>query len=436
MNTKRSITIFITISVLSLGGNLLPESVSQPLEDQCIACHANLEGVLRTPVSEIPESVHGKWNLSCADCHGGDPTKQDSTTAKAEGTGYIGKPDTIEIPQFCGRCHSDPDYMKKFNPSLQVDQEQKYLTSQHGQQLKEGNEKVAQCVSCHSAHSVYTAVNPLSTVYPLNVPQTCAHCHADESIMESSGLPTDQFEKYVNSVHGKALFDGGDIIGAPTCNDCHGNHGATPPEVTSIGNICGTCHVRNRELFALSRHKEIFDELDFPECSTCHSHHLVIPTSDAMLGTGEESLCMDCHDPSDPPMIIGTSMQRMIMSVEAEKNLAAKVLHSAEQKGMLVDEGLFLLDKVKENLIDSRTFIHTFHIASVSASIAEGHENAVQARLIGEEALQDFDKRRTGFALSTVVVTFVAIGLYLKIREIESNQSDENLSVSPSPKEE
>ncbi len=70
------------------------------------------------------------------------------------------------------------------------------------------------------------------------------------------------------------LLEKGDLS-SPSCNDCHGNHGAVPPGVESISKVCGTCHVLNMELFEQSPHKKAFDENDYPECESCHGNHLV-----------------------------------------------------------------------------------------------------------------------------------------------------------------
>ena len=59
--------------------------------------------------------------------------------------------------------------------------------------------------------------------------------------MASHGIPMDQLALYKKSVHWHTLAEVGDIS-APTCNDCHGNHGAVPPGVDSVGNVCGQCH--------------------------------------------------------------------------------------------------------------------------------------------------------------------------------------------------
>jgi hypothetical protein len=41
--------------------------------------------------------------------------------------GYTGKPNPQQIPAFCGKCHSDANLMKKFDPALRVDQVQEYF---------------------------------------------------------------------------------------------------------------------------------------------------------------------------------------------------------------------------------------------------------------------------------------------------------------------
>ena len=54
--------------------------------------------------------------------------------------------------------------------------------------------------------------------------------------MAGYNIPTDVVTKYKQSVHYEALTKKGDLS-APTCNICHGNHGATPPGVESVANV-------------------------------------------------------------------------------------------------------------------------------------------------------------------------------------------------------
>ena len=95
---------------------------------------------------------------------------------------------------------------------------------------------------------------------------------------DGTPLPTNQFADYQKSVHYAALTKGNDLS-APTCNDCHGNHGAAPPGVGAVANVCGTCHAVFAQKFETSVHAQIFDK----GCVECHSNHAVLKPSDEML---------------------------------------------------------------------------------------------------------------------------------------------------------
>ena len=80
----------------------------------------------------------------------------------------------------------------------------------------------------------------------LYFPGTCGECH-----------DKDYVRAFRTSVHGQGLLKMGLIV-APSCNDCHGNHGAAPPGVASVGNVCGTCHALIAERFRNSSHAPAF----------------------------------------------------------------------------------------------------------------------------------------------------------------------------------
>ena len=87
---------------------------------------------------------------------------------------------------------------------------------------------------------------------------------------------------------------------APACNDCHGNHGAFPPGVSSIAEVCGQCHVNNAAFFERSPHKPAFDKSGLPECVACHGNHEIHRASDDMLGGQPGTVCRRCHEPGSP----------------------------------------------------------------------------------------------------------------------------------------
>ncbi|MFC2173603.1 cytochrome c3 family protein, partial [Acidobacteriota bacterium] len=171
----------------------------------------------------------------------------------------------------------------------------KYRTSGHGKALLgKGDSAAAQCVSCHAGHGVRRAESPLSRVNPKNVPETCGVCHADPAVMKGrSRKARTPPMPYKKSVHGNALLEKGDL-GAPACNDCHGNHAALPPMTSHISQMCRNCHVEQGTLFDSSLHKKAFEKHSWPECAQCHNNHLVRKPTDRMLGpTG---LCVYCHN--------------------------------------------------------------------------------------------------------------------------------------------
>src|SRR5262249_23258367 len=133
--------------------------------------------------------------------------------------------------------------MKRYNSSIRVDQAAEFATSVHGKRLAAGDTNVATCVSCHGNHGIKAVKDPTAPVYPTHIAETCGKCHSNADTMKTYGIPTDQVQKYATSVHFEALMKKQDIS-APTCNDCHGNHGSTPPGTSAVGNVCGTCHGR------------------------------------------------------------------------------------------------------------------------------------------------------------------------------------------------
>ncbi|TPW22082.1 MAG: hypothetical protein FD126_26 [Elusimicrobia bacterium] len=128
--------------------------------DTCVKCHATLEDKHAAIIKSFPRDIHKEKGLSCASCHGGDATKEDMGESMDPAKGFVGVPAPAEMAQFCGKCHSDPNFMRRYNPSLPTDQAAKYATSNHGLRLKGGNLGVATCASCHPAHSIRPPKDP------------------------------------------------------------------------------------------------------------------------------------------------------------------------------------------------------------------------------------------------------------------------------------
>ena len=421
-------------SIPSLFGMALPllmivamvSPTSAQKKSSCIECHIKLDDPrLSAPAKQFDTDIHRARGLSCNDCHGGDPNADAKDAAKDPRKGYLGKPKTVDIPAYCGKCHSDASLMKRFNPGLRVDQEREYYTSVHGQKLKAGETRAATCISCHSVHGIRSPSDPLSTVYPSNVAETCSKCHASADYMRGFGIPNDQYAKYKTSVHAQALYEKQDLS-APTCNDCHGNHGATPPGIASVANVCGQCHARQAELFQTSPHKAAFDQKELGECITCHSNHAIAKPGDQLLGTQQGALCVNCHSSGDKGFVAAGMMRSRIDELIASIDKSTKILSEAERKGMEVSKPKFELKGATDALTHARVLIHSSSAAEVEKVVGPGLDAAGKGYQAGLGALSELSFRRKGLAVSLVFILFLAVLVYLKIKQIESRQAAAN----------
>jgi predicted CXXCH cytochrome family protein len=412
------------LSLLLLAVSIEPAEAQTT--NSCIECHSRLEGEIGDPARRIKDDVHLSRGLSCNDCHGGDPTQADKTAAKNPSKGYLGRPRTVDIPAFCGKCHNDASFMKKFNPALRVDQEKEYSTSVHGRLLKTGNQKVATCISCHGVHGIRAISDALSSVYPLNVAETCAKCHAKQEYMGEFKIPTDQYQKYKTSVHAKALYERQDLS-APTCNDCHGNHGAAPPGIASVANVCGQCHARQGELFQASPHKVAFDRMQFGECIKCHNNHDIAAPTDEMIGTGDKTVCVACHKENDAGLIAAGQMRSMIDGLLGNIQKSHAILERAERAGMEVSRPKFELREATDAVTHARVLIHSSNASEVEKVVAPGLAVTQKTYKAGQDALAELNFRRKGLVVSLVFILFLAGLVYLKLKDIEARQANVQL---------
>jgi predicted CXXCH cytochrome family protein len=394
-------------------------------QNNCLDCHLELEDETLTPAAtSFSEDVHAKAGLTCAACHGGDPTANvedgDYSRAMDPAKGYIGVPERSAIPGTCGRCHSDAGYMHRFDPNLAVDQVAQYRTSVHGQKLAEGDARVAECASCHRAHGILPVKDPRAPVYPTQIPETCGTCHARAEYMSPYGIPTTQLEEYRSSVHGEALFGRGDL-GAPTCNSCHGNHGAAPPGIDTVSRVCGSCHAVQRELFAASPHQEAFQSMEFPECETCHDNHATAKPDDAMVGAGEGAVCLQCHSEGEDALAVAATIRERIEELKASEAQARELVERAGRAGMEVSDAEVALIDASQSLVEARNLVHSFATGPVEDKVKEGLAITKKAEAMGAAALEELDFRRIGLAISLVFILVMVLGLYLKIRQIEGS---------------
>jgi cytochrome b subunit of formate dehydrogenase len=311
--------------------------VSNTAGTNCVSCHGN--HYVQSPTKEGSKWSNKNIVNSCGNCH------EDVATAFKRSDHYYPVEKELEYTPNCLGCHKNP-IAKIHSPedslNVKISQEklclschlenpdvrhaateeisqvfiESYEKSVHGSALYGGNPKAANCVNCHTSHSVLNKLEPLSTIYKSNIPQTCGNCHIEIA------------EEYNHSIHGTAVTKG--IFDAPVCTDCHGEHNIlktdNPKSPVAYKNvskdICSPCHssVKLNEKFGIqpNRYSSFSDSyhglalrggsVEVANCVSCHGTHNIKPSTDSTSTVFKGNLiktCGKCHPGANKNFTIG-----------------------------------------------------------------------------------------------------------------------------------
>lgn len=307
---------------------------------------------------------------------------------------------------------------------------------------------------------------------PTRVAETCAKCHADKQRMAEYALPdgrpfpTDQFAGWSSSVHAAAMRDRGDLS-APTCNDCHGNHGATPPGIGATSFVCGQCHGREAELFrssakshAFSEHQQLLAEaeglgltgtdrfdwlIDRAQSLPTHSDvgedgsqrarpefarlfskfrlgKTTVEVRDAATGRMVNQplrRCVDCHGPDDTSGGFAAARQfaDRLQELTALIGRAERIVLTGRRGGVPVGDANQRIDAAIDAQIQLQVLVHSFDPdGDFAAKHGEGVAHARAALAAGQGSLDELRFRHRGLGVSLAVIVLVLVALALKIR--------------------
>jgi len=262
--------------------------------------HAVFVFLLTVVLASSPRSLPAQTD--CLACHG-DKTMQDAAghSIAVDGDKFAS---SIHGGLGCNACHVDlkeyphPDHIAKVEcKTCHADESSALQGSVHS------SAKEHPCTSCHgSAHEIQPKTDARSTVYPLNIPQTCGKCHGDDGMARKHGLPS-VLPYYADSIHGLALSKEGLLVAA-NCQSCHGSHHilsrSDPKSPTFKANIpktCGTCHARIDADFGGGSHGHAVTagNLKAPVCSDCHTAHAILQPTEATFRMQSTPICGSCH---------------------------------------------------------------------------------------------------------------------------------------------
>jgi predicted CXXCH cytochrome family protein len=279
-------------------------------DNSCIKCHTNIS-VSKKPVcldsgpvdcstchaQEVADyklSYHGQLFAEqndvapyCTDCHGKHDTKFKSNP--------LSKTFRKNIPELCASCHREGNKAAERYTGSQHKIVESYNMSIHGKGLLESGLTVtAVCVDCHTSHLELKVSNPMSSIHPDNIPETCAKCHY--------GI----YEQFQKSVHSPAITKTEKRL--PTCYDCHKSHSIERVERgdfrQGIIDQCGTCHEEVTKTYFDTLHGKVsrLGEVRAAKCYDCHgSHNILSPVNpnSTLSRNNVVETCKKCHPSSN-----------------------------------------------------------------------------------------------------------------------------------------
>jgi len=158
LNKNVSKMIIGIVFVLLALQAIQPAAAKAPdiLNNSCEECHLKENGTSTGSIYAMwSASTHALFDVSCEDCHGGDP----SNVLKDEAHNGISNQTLlrVNIPGLCGRCHED--------------QLNEFMSSQHYKRLESALAGPApSCITCHQAHSVRVLKSS-------EIQDFCSNCH-------------------------------------------------------------------------------------------------------------------------------------------------------------------------------------------------------------------------------------------------------------------
>ena len=151
-------------------------------------------------------------------------------------------------------------------------------------------------------------------------------------------------------------------------------------------------------------------------------HHNIPKPSDVMVGTGEGSVCAECHDEDTKGYLTASAVSSALAGLVERQEEVETLLHRVEQAGMEVSEAKYDLSSSLEKLTKARATVHTVSLARVEEQTVEGLALADSALAAGHQAVTDLDFRRKGLGASLLLIVAVCAALVKHIKDVDRDR--------------
>ncbi|MBI4455663.1 MAG: hypothetical protein HY644_07170 [Acidobacteria bacterium] len=141
-------------------------------QSHCADCHFANPNAPSYHLEEWEHSAHGRNNVGCEKCHGGDATTFELLQAHAGMLSMRNPASPISrrnLPSTCGACHTGPFV--------------EFQKSKHFEFLREGSTEAPSCSTCHTGIGT-------RLLSPKALESQCAGCHATGKIAPRPEYPT------------------------------------------------------------------------------------------------------------------------------------------------------------------------------------------------------------------------------------------------------
>jgi hypothetical protein len=144
-----------------------------------------------------------------------------------------------------------------------------------------------------------------------------------------------------------------------------------------------------------------------------------------MLSEASSPLCYECHREyaEDNPNCIETAkyFHASITSLARESEMLDGLIHPLARRGLDVDPLTATVGELGDIVRQSRSLIHAFDRGEFAALETRGRKQIETGRALVTEAEEEYRFRRNGLLVAVGIMVFLAALIYLKIREIESD---------------
>ena len=215
--------------------------------------------------------------------------------------------------------------------------------------------------------------------------------------------------------HGTALVDNQDLR-APNCATCHGTHGAAPPGVQEVANVCGNCHSATQEHYLKGPHGS---GQTGPECVTCHGQHDVLQPTEAVFVGDDPRHCGSCHSTDSEPGRTAVFLYDQISGAARAYDEAETSIAAARKLGMLVSPQEALMQEANTALVTARAAQHTLDSEAVYEKTSKAVETAQRAKAEADASVSESRFRREAMVVAVIAIAVTIVALYQVKRELD-----------------